>query len=299
MDDETLLASDFEAERPHLRAVAYRMLGSFAEADDAVQEAWLRLAGTDAAAIDNLPGWLTTVVSRICLDVLRRRSARPDAPTGALEPDPVVSPAGGLTPEDEALLADTVGLARAVVLDTLGPAERVAYVLHDIFALPFDDVASIVGRSAAATRQLASRARRRVEGRAPVPDVGLPEQRRVVDAFFAASRAGDIDALVAVLDPDVVLRSDGDAQAGGRVVVHGAEAVAGQAMRFSQLSDHVRPALVNGIAGVVVAPAGRPQSVMAFTVVGGRIVAIDSVSDRARLGALPLPDLPLAGGGRP
>jgi RNA polymerase sigma factor (sigma-70 family) len=294
MDDETLLAERFEADRPHLRAVAYRMLGSFAEADDAVQEAWLRLRRSDVGAVGNLTGWLTTVVARLCLDTLRSRRARREdgLDVEVHVPDPLVTAESGAGPEEEALLADAVGMALAVVLDTLAPAERVAFVLHDMFAVPFDDVAGILGRTPAATRQLASRARRRVQGEAPVPDADLASQRKAVDAFFAAARKGDFDALVSVLDPDVVLRSDGGARRALSKVVRGAEAVASQALMFSHLAPYVRPALVNGAAGVVVAPAGRPGSIMGFTVVGGRIVAIDSISDPARLAELDIPTLP-------
>lgn len=293
------LAERFEADRPHLRAVAYRMLGSFAEADDAVQDAWLRLSRSDVGDVDNLDGWLTTVVARLCLDTLRTRRARReeayDVPDLRL-PDPVVTPVVGVSPEDEALLADAVGTALAVVLDTLAPAERVSFVLHDMFGVPFDDVAGILGRTPAATRQLASRARRRVQGGSLAPDVGLGAQRAVVDAFFAAARRGDIEALVAVLDPDVVLQADGGAAAGGTVVVVGAQQVAARAMTFSRCGPDVYPALVNGAAGVVVAPGGRPRSVMGFTVRDGRVAAIHAVTDSERLAAL---DIPLAALGAP
>jgi RNA polymerase sigma-70 factor (ECF subfamily) len=283
------LAARFEQHRPHLRAVAYRMLGSVHEADDAVQETWLRLSGADAARIDNLGGWLTTVLARLCLDVLRSRKARREEPFDVYVPEPLISGPDGLDPEQEVLLADSVGLALLVVLETLGPAERLAYVLHDMFAVPFEDIAPIVDRSPAATRQLASRARRRIEGEAPAPDADLSRQREAVDAFFAAARDGEFEALVAVLDPDVVVRSDGGAlQPDLSALVRGAENVARRAMQFARLSPHVRPALVNGVAGVVVAPQGRPFSVMAFTVVDGRIVAIDALSDPERLGRLDL-----------
>jgi RNA polymerase sigma factor (sigma-70 family) len=277
------LADRFEEHRPRLRAVAYRMLGSVHEADDAVQEAWLRLSGADAARIDNLGGWLTTVLSRVCLDALRSRTARREEPFDVHVPEPLISGPDGLDPEQEVLLADSVGLALLVVLDMLGPAERLAYVLHDMFAMPFEDIAPIVDRSPAATRQLASRARRRIDGEAPSPDADLARQREAVDAFFAAARDGEFEALVAVLDPEVVLRADGGTQSDLTVLLRGAENVARRALLFAQLSPHVRPALVNGVAGVVVAPQGRPYSVMAFTVVAGRIVAIHALADPERL----------------
>ncbi len=287
MTENDWLATQFEEHRPHLRAAAYRMLGSVSEADDAVQEAWLRLSRSDAGAIENLGGWLTTVVARVCLNMLRSR--RREEPLGVHVPDPIVSREDGVDPEHEALLADSVGLALLVVLETLGPAERLAFVLHDMFGVPFDEIAPIVGRSPAAARQLASRARRRVQGAPTEPDAGLPAQRKVVDAFFAAARDGDFEALVAVLDPDVVLRSDGgDARPGTTVEVHGARAVAARAMTFAKLSPYVRPALINGAAGVVVTPRGRPFSVMGFTVAGGRIVAIDALADPERLAQLDL-----------
>src|SRR5215471_8689712 len=286
MDRNDALAREFDEERPRLRAVAYRMLGSTAEAEDAVQEAWIRLGRTDRATIDNLPGWLTTVVARVCLDMLRSRRARREDPLVAHVPDPVVTPAPPPPdPETEALLTESVGLALLVVLETLAPAERLAFVLHDMFGMPFEEIGPMVDRTPAAARQLASRARRRVQGTPTVPDTDLAGQRKVVDAFFAASRNGDMDALVAVLDPDVVLHADGGAKPG---VIHGAEAVAAQAMTFAQLSPHVRPAVVNGTAGVVVAPGGRAVSVMAFTVRGGRIVAIEALADPERLARLDL-----------
>jgi RNA polymerase sigma-70 factor, ECF subfamily len=289
MDEHEWLAERFEEHRAHLRAVAYRMLGSLSEADDAVQEAWLRLSRSDTGAVENLGGWLTTVVARVCLNMLRSRAARREEPLDAHVPDPIVGRADGLDPEHEALLADSVGLALLVVLETLAPAERLAFVLHDMFAVPFEEIAPIVGRSPAAARQLASRARRRVQGAAPVPDADLSRQREVVDAFFAAARDGDFEALVAVLDPDVVLRSDGGAvRPGASFVVHGARAVAEQALTFARLSPFVRPALVNGAAGVVVAPRGRPFSVMGFTVKDGKIVEIDGLADPERLRRLEL-----------
>jgi RNA polymerase sigma factor (sigma-70 family) len=289
VDEREWLAERFEEHRTHLRAVAYRMLGSVTEADDAVQEAWLRLSRSDAREIENLGGWLTTVVGRVCLNMLRSRRTRREDSLEVHMPEPIVSREDGLDPEHEALLADSVGLALLVVLETLSPAERLAFVLHDMFAVPFDEIGPMVGRSPAAARQLASRARRRVQGEAPAPDPDLARQREVVDAFFAAAREGDFDALVAVLDPDVVLRSDGGtARPGATHVVHGAEAVGRRAMTFARLSPFVRPALVNGAAGVVVAPRGRPFSVMAFTVRDGKIVAIDGLADPDRLKELDL-----------
>jgi RNA polymerase sigma factor (sigma-70 family) len=291
MDDDEFLAGRFEEHRTHLRAVAYRMLGSLSEADDAVQEAWLRLSRSDANAIENLRAWLTTVVARVSLNVLRSRRSRREEPldVDVHMPEPIVSHADGVDPEHEALLADSVGLALLVVLETLSPAERLAFVLHDMFAVPFDEIAPMVGRTPTAARQLASRARRRVHGAPTVPDADLTRQREVVDAFFAAARRGDFDALVAVLDPDIVLRADGGTlRPDDTRVVHGAEQVARRALMFAGLSPYVRPALVNGVAGVVVAPHGQPFSVMGFTVVGGRIVAIDALSDPERLRELDL-----------
>jgi RNA polymerase sigma-70 factor (ECF subfamily) len=288
MDGNNPAASGFEAHRHHLRAVAYRMLGSSAEADDAVQETWLRYDRTDTGDVENVGGWLTTVLSRVCLNLLRARTTRREEPLDPHVPDPVVRPDGALDPEQEVVLADSVSLALLVVLETLAPAERVAFVLHDMFSVPFDDIAPVVGRAPDATRQLASRARRRVEGRAPGPDPDLARQREVVDAFFAAARGGDLGALVAVLDPDVVLRSDRGALAGS-VVLRGPEAVARQAAMFAATDRILRPALVNGAAGVVVTVDGTPISVMAFTVTGGRIVAIDALADPDRLAGLALP----------
>ncbi|MGH9287188.1 MAG: RNA polymerase sigma factor SigJ [Acidimicrobiales bacterium] len=290
MDENEWLTEPFEEHRSHLRAVAYRMLGSLSEADDAVQEAWLRLSRADTSEVENLGGWLTTVVSRVCLNRLRSRKSRREEPLDVYVPDPLVS-RDETDPEHEAQLVDSVGLALLVVLETLAPAERLAFVLHDMFAVPFDEIATIVGRSPTAARQLASRARRRVQG-AATPDVDLTRQREVVDAFFAAARDGDFDALVEVLDPDVVLRSDGGvARPAVSVVVSGAAAVAERALTFTRLSPFVLPALVNGAAGVVVAPGGRPLSVMAFTVSGGKIVEIDSLGDPERLRNLDLPVL--------
>ena len=292
MGDDDWLAERFQEQRPHLRAVAYRMLGSLSEADDAVQEAWLRLSRSDTGEIENLGGWLTTVVARVSLNILRARKAKREESLEARLPDPVVSPADGTDPEHEALIADSVGLALLVVLETLDPAERLAFVLHDMFAVPFDEIAAITGRSPAAARKLASRARHRVQGQAPVPDADVAEQRRVVDAFFAASREGNFEALVAVLDPDIVLREDdGTDRAGASVVIRGARAVAERAASFSRLSPFVRPALVNGAAGAVVAPEGRPFAVMAFTVTDGRIVEIDVLAGARRLGEIELSGL--------
>src|SRR5215216_5436643 len=284
MQNHEWLAERFEEKRTHLRSVAYRMLGSLSEADDAVQEAWLRLSRSDTGGVQNLGGWLTTVVGRVCLDMLRSRRSRREEPLGVHVPEPIVSRADGLDPEHEALLADSVGLALLVVLETLSPAERLAFVLHDMFAVPFEEIAPIVGRSPTAARQLASRARRRVQGAATSADAGLACQREAVDAFLAASREGDFEALLAVLDPDVVLRIDGGAvRAGLSREVRGAPAVAEQTLTFSRLSPCVRPALVNGAAGVVVAPRGRPFALMGFTVRGGKIVEIDVLADPARL----------------
>jgi RNA polymerase sigma-70 factor, ECF subfamily len=280
------LAEQFEAHRRHLRAVAYRMLGSVSDADDAVQEAWLRLSRSDPTRIDNLGGWLTTVVARVCLNMLKARKARREEPFGPQLPEPIVTEGDQLDPEQEALLADSVGLALLIVLETLTPAERLAFVLHDMFAVPFDEIAGIVGRSPAAARQLASRARRRVRGVA-VPDADLRRQREVVDAFVAAAREGDFEALLAVLDPNVVLRPD-RVQPGGPVELRGARAVAEQALRFSRLAAHARPILVNGAAGVVVAPEGEPASVLGFTVTDGKIVEIDVFASPERLRQLGL-----------
>jgi len=293
MAEADWLAEGFEQNRTRLRAVAYRMLGSFAEADDAVQEAWLRLSRSDASGVDNLAGWLTTIVARVCLNVLRSRHTRREELVGVHVPDPVVSRADGTSPEDEALLADSVGLALQVVLETLAPAERLAFVLHDMFDLPFDEIAPMVGRSPATARQLASRARRRVRGAdVQAPDPDLARQREVVDAFFAAAHHGDLDALVAVLDPDVVLRSDGGTahpEASG--VLHGAAAVAGRALMVAQPSALKRPALVNGAAGVVITLGGQPAAVMGFTVSRGKIAEIDVIIDPERLLRLGLPAL--------
>jgi RNA polymerase sigma-70 factor (ECF subfamily) len=289
MDDIDWLAERFDQNRSHLRSVAYRMLGSVSEAEDAVQETWLRLSRADTSAVENLAGWLTTVTARVCLNRLRARKVRREEPLDPHIPDPIITREGGLDPEDEVLLADSVGLALLVVLETLSPAERLAFVLHDMFSVPFEEIATLVDRSPTATRQLASRARRRVQGATPVPDTDISRQRQVVDAFFAASRSGDFDALVAVLDPEIVLRSDGGpTRPDATVVVRGAENVARQALMFRQLSPYVRPALVNGAAGVIVIRDGQPISVLGFTVVDGRIVAIDALADPQRLRQLDL-----------
>jgi len=289
MDDQDWLAERFEAHRAHLRGVAFRMLGSVTEADDAVQEAWIRLSRTDASHVDDLRAWLTTVVGRVCLNLLRSRRTRREASLETHLPDPVVSPEEGIDPEQEAVLGGSVGLALLVVLDSLTPAERVAFVLHDVFAVPFDAIAPIVGRTPAAARQLASRARRRVQG-APVPDADLDGQWAVVDAFLAAARAGDFERLLAVLDPEVVLRSDGGAARPGlSSLVRGARAVAEQALTFRRFAETSTRILVNGIpGGVARAPDGSPFAVLAVTVRGGRIVAIDVLADPDRLGRLDL-----------
>lgn len=283
------LARRFERNRRRLRALAFRMLGASGEADEAVQEAWLRLARSEPREIEDLSSWLTTVVARICLDMLRARRARREEPLGPHVPDPIVSPVEGGDPEHEALVAESVGLAMLGVLETLGPEERVAFVLHDMFSVPFDQVADLLDRSPAATRKAASRARKRVEAEPTEPDADLGRQREVVDAFFEASRAGDFDALVAVLHPDVVLRSDGgEARPSANHVIRGAAEVASRAMTFAGLSPFVQPVLVNGVAGVLVSPRGKPFSVLAFTVAGGRVVAIDALADPARLERLEL-----------
>jgi RNA polymerase sigma-70 factor (ECF subfamily) len=285
MDEHEWLADRFEEHRPHLRAVAYRMLGSLAEADDAVQDIWLRLTRAGADEVENLGGWLTTVVARVCLNMLRSRATRREEPLGPHLPDPGISPPGTLQPEEEVLLADSVGLALLVVLDSLSPAERLAFVLHDMFELPFDEIAPMVGRSPAAARQLASRARRRVRGaELPAPDPDLARQRAVVDAFFLAARGGDFDTLVSLLDPDVVLRSDfGARRPAAARVTRGAAAVARQALIGALPTAHLHPALVNGAAGVVVTVDGRPFAVLGFTVTEGRIVEIDAIADPERV----------------
>jgi len=283
VDDDQRLAERFEEHRDHLRSVGYRMLGSQAEADDAVQEAWLRLSRVDAGEIDNLGGWLTTVTARVCLNMLRARRSRPEDALDVVHvPDPEVSP-----PEDEAVQADAVGLALMVVLDTMAPAERLAFVLHDMFGVPFDEIGPIVERTPAAARQLASRARKRVRSaELPTRQRDLARQRQVVDAFFRAARGGEFDALVALLDPDVVLRADAGAwRPALSVVVRGASEVAGQAVRFAMPHADLRPVLVNGAAGVVVSVRGRPLSIMCFTIRGDRIVEIDALADPERVAA--------------
>jgi RNA polymerase sigma factor (sigma-70 family) len=282
-------AEEFEQHRRHLRAVAYRMLGSLTDADDVVQEAWLRLNRSDTGSVENMRGWLTTVVARLCLDELRARRARREDSLGSWLPEPVVTSEGEADPEREALLADSVGLALLVVLETLTPPERLAFVLHDMFALPFEEIAPIVGRTTVATRQLASRARRRVQGAAPYPDGDLAEQRAVVDAFLAAAREGDFEALVALLDPDVVVRIDrGEIPAAARepAVLRGATEVAQLTVKGgARFASFCRPAIVNGAAGLVVAPGPRPFAVVGFTVVNGRIAEIDVVADRTKVAA--------------
>jgi RNA polymerase sigma-70 factor, ECF subfamily len=289
MTDQDRIALQFEADRPHLRAVAYRMLGSLAEADDAVQEAWIRLSQADTGDVENLSAWLTTVVARVCLNLLRARRTRREAPLETHVADPLLSHESGIDPEHEAILGDSVGLALLAVLDALNPPERVAFVLHDVFGVPFDEIAPIVGRSSAATRQLASRARRRVRG-APVPDTDLDGQWAVVDAFLAAARDGDFERLLAVLDPDIILRSDGGAEQPGLVsLLRGAETVATAAMSFRRFAATATRVLVNGIpGGVAWTPDGRPFSVVSLTVARGRIVSIDILADPDRLSRLDL-----------
>jgi RNA polymerase sigma-70 factor (ECF subfamily) len=289
VDERDWLAERFEENRGHLRAVAYRMLGSVPEAEDAVQDAWLRVSRADTSQVENMRAWLTTVVARVALNALRSRASRREEPLDSHVPDPIVSLEDESAPEGEAVLADSVGLALLVVLETLTPPERLSFVLHDMFGVPFDEIAPMVDRSPDAARQLASRARRRVRG-APAPDADLHAQRRVVDAFFAAAREGDIEGLVAVLDPDVVLRSDGGAtRPNTTVFLRGARTIAERAVTYAGLAPFVRPALVNGAAGVVVAPGGRPFAVMAFTVRGGRIAEIEALTDPERLARLELP----------
>ena len=283
------LTQRFEEHRWHLRAVAYRMLGSLSEADDAVQESWLRLSRTDVSAVENLRGWLTTVVARICLDMLRSRTARREDPLDVHLPDPIVSPAEGSDPEQQALVADSIGLALLVVLDTLTPAERLALVLHDMFAVPFEDIGRIVGRSSAATKQLASRARRRVRGSTPTPDADPARERQIVEAFLAASRAGDFEALLVVLDPDVVLRADAGARTDLSALVRGAAEVAGRALMFRRLAYEQQIVSVNGGIGVLSLADGRPAALVAITVADGRIVEIDILADPARLARLAVP----------
>ena len=289
MDEREFLAQHFEEQRTRLRAVAYRMLGSLSEADDAVQETWLRLNRTDAHEVENLDGWLTTVVARVSLNMLRSRRSRREDPLDVRMPEPIVDPADGADPEHEALLADSVGLALLVVLETLNPAERLAFVLHDMFAVPFDEIAPIVDRSPQATRQLASRARRRVQGESAVPDADLSTQREVLDAFLAAARDGDFAGLLEVLDPDVVLRADsGGVSVGTASIVRGAANVARQAAAFRRLDVDVRPALVNGAVGTVTLRDGRPFAIAGFTIRNRRIVEMDILADPERLSQLDL-----------
>jgi RNA polymerase sigma-70 factor (ECF subfamily) len=291
MDQQVLSAERFEQFRPRLRAVAYRMLGSFSDADDAVQETWLRVSRADASEVENLDGWLTTVATRVCLNRLRSRERRREDPLDVRVPDPVVGREEGGDPEHEALLADSVGLALMVVLDSLAPAERIAFVLHDMFAVPFDVIGPMIERSPTATRQLASRARRRIRDQAPAPDPDLSRQREAVDAYLSAARHGDFDALVSVLHPDIVLRADGGmARPRYSAVLRGAQEVAGEAVKAAKrLAPFARPVLVNGAAGVVTVAGGRVVSVMGFTVVGGKIVAIHVLADPERLAALDIP----------
>lgn len=292
VNEQGLLAEQFETHRRRLRAVAYRMLGSLAEADDALQEAWLRLSRADTTDVDNISGWLTTVVARVCLNMLRTRKRRREEFAEGRVPEPIVDRADGMDPEHQALLGDSIGLALLVVLETLAPAERVAFVLHDVFAVPFEEIAPIVGRSPTATRQLASRARRRVRGAAPEPDRDLRGQRTVVDAFIAAVRHGDFEGLLAVLDPDIVLRADGGARwVGATREIRGAQAVARSALTITRFLSgfDVRLALVNGAIGIVSRDEkGQLFSVMGFTVRDGRIVEIDVLADPERLGRLDL-----------
>jgi RNA polymerase sigma-70 factor (ECF subfamily) len=293
MNEQDWQAQEFESHRTHLQAVAYRMLGSMSEAEDAVQESWLRVSRADSSAVENMRGWLTTIVARVCLDLLRARRARREDYVGSSLPEPIVTVSTTDDPEAEAVLADSVGLALLVVLDTLTPAERLAFVLHDMFGTPFDEIAPIIDKSPAATRQLASRARRRVRGAAPQGDPDLARQRRVVDAFLAAAREGDFEGLIAVLDPDVVFRADRGRLAAtvrAEPVVTGASAVADQILtRGSPFARFARPAIVNGGAGVVVVPHDRPIAVIGFTVSGDRIVEIDLVADPEKLRTLALP----------
>jgi RNA polymerase sigma factor (sigma-70 family) len=290
MDEHQWLAERFEENRRHLRAVAYRMLGSLSEAEDAVQEAWLRLGRSDASAIENLRGWLTTVVARVCLDMLRSRKSRSEVSLGPHVPEPILSREDRRNPEHEAVLCDSVGFALLVVLETLAPLERVAFVLHDMFAIPFDEIAPIVGRSLTASRQLASRARRRVQESANFPDGDLTRQREVVDAFLVAARGGDFDALLAMLDPDIVLRADrGAVPPDASKEIRGARTVAERAVLFARLVELVKPALVNGAAGIVSwLPDGQPFSVMGFTIRDDKIVEIDVLGDPTRLRRLDL-----------
>ncbi|MFE7192692.1 sigma-70 family RNA polymerase sigma factor [Kitasatospora sp. NPDC057541] len=294
MNGEDLLAERFEQHRPHLRAVAYRMLGSLSEAEDAVQETWFKLSRTDVGGVANLGGWLTTVTGRVCLDLLRSRVARREDPLQEQDgrevrlPDPIIGGARAVDPEQEILTADSVGLALMIVLETLAPAERLAFVLHDLFSVPFDEIAPILGRTSASTRQLASRARRRVQGAAPVPDADLALRRAVVEAFLAAARGGDFDALLTVLDPDVVARSDGGALRPATFRLGANEVAAGASLFGAQFAGESRPVLVNGEPAVAAFADGRPVSLAAFTVRGGRIVELNIFTDPERLGRLGL-----------
>lgn len=284
MREEDTVTQQFENERQRLRSTAYRMLGSLAEADDAVQETWLKLNHADSAAIRNLSAWLTTALSRVCLNLLRARRSRREEPLELHMPDPIVGGSHAHDPEAQLLWGDAVGMALMVVMDSLGPAERVAFVLHDMFAVPFDEIAPLLEKSADATRQLASRARRRVRESTPEPETDAAKQRVAVDAFFAASRDGDLDALVSVLDPDVVLRSDGGVRRPQQtVVLQGASTVAGQAVMFRELAPYVRAASINGSEGALIVVDDRVVSVMAFTVSNGLVVAIDVLADPERL----------------
>jgi RNA polymerase sigma-70 factor (ECF subfamily) len=288
VDDETQLAGRFEDNRAHLRSVAYRMLGSLSDAEDAVQETWLRLARSDTSTVQNLRGWLTTVVSRVCLDMLRARTARGEDPLDAHVPDPIVDPVPGSDPEQRALLADSVGLALLVVLDTLAPGERLAFVLHDIFAMPFDQIGPIVDRTPDAARQLASRARRRLRA-TPIADVDTAPRWDVVDAFLTAARGGDLEGLLAILDPEVLLRADaGDGPVGPSQVLRGSRMVASQALRFSQVARDARRVLVNGGPGLIAVRDGRGVALISLTIAAERIVEIDILADPARLHAMDL-----------
>jgi RNA polymerase sigma factor (sigma-70 family) len=289
MTDQDLLAQQFEAQRRRLRAVAYRMLGSVSEAEDAVQEAWMRLSGSEPGEIENLSGWLTTVVARVSLNMLRTRAVRREQPLSPRLPDPIVDPADGLDPEHEALLADSVGLALLVVLETLTPPERLAFVLHDMFGVPFGEIAPLIDRSAQATRQLASRARRRVRSRPTIPDADIGAQHEVIKAFLAAAREGDFDALVATLDPDVVLHADGGAAlAAASGEVHGAQQVAAQAAMWSNVELAMRPAMINGAAGAVVTRRGTIFAIAAIMVRHGKIAELDFLADPERLARIDL-----------
>jgi RNA polymerase sigma-70 factor (ECF subfamily) len=287
MNEMNWLSERFEEHRSHLRSVAYRMLGSLAEADDAVQQAWIRVSRADTSDVENIGGWLTTVVSRVCLNMLRSRTSRREDPIEAYVPDPIVSLDDRSQPEEETVMADSVGLALLVVLETLPPAERMAFVLHDMFGVSFEEIATIVDRSPAAARQLASRGRRRVRGAAPAADQDLAARRRVVDAFFAAARSGDFAALIAVLDPNIVLRADFGPSAAS-AVVRGAEAVAGRALMFADPTRQLTPAVVNSGPGVMITVDGRVVTVMAFTVIRGKVTAIEALGDRDRLARLEL-----------